>query len=116
MTVDIEKFEPSFIDDEAVRSLARMLKNITDEEGRFDLTDNIKRSKTFDEFTEAVYNALRVANTIKKQKEKAFIYIPNEEELKRIFQFAINKNNLFSLKNVIASYALSFIYRGGEDN
>ncbi|MEM2996209.1 MAG: hypothetical protein QW639_05030 [Candidatus Bathyarchaeia archaeon] len=106
----MSEIEPGFIEDEAIKSLARMLKNITEEEGRFDLTDNIKRSRSLNEFTEAIYNALRVANTIKKQKKGSFVYIPNDRDLEKIFKYAEDIKTLPSLKNVIASYALSFHY------
>jgi CRISPR type I-A-associated protein Csa5 len=102
------KMEASFIEDEAVKSVARMLRDITNVEGRFDLTDNIKRSKNLDEFTDAVYNALRIANSIKKQERGVFIHVPNDKELEKVFAFAKDTKCLSSLKNVVASYALSF--------
>lgn len=106
------ELEITFIENGAVKSLARMLRDITNVEGRFDLTDSIKRSRTIEEFTEAVYNSVRVANTIRKQREGVFVHLPNENELEKVFVYARDPKLLPSLKNTIASYALSFPSRG----
>ncbi|MEM2058008.1 MAG: hypothetical protein QXO76_07165, partial [Thermoproteota archaeon] len=69
-------------DEEYIQNVARMLHSITSTEGRFDLTDNLKRSRNYEEFSDAIYNALRVAQTIQRRGDYA--YIVSENDLKKV--------------------------------
>jgi hypothetical protein len=84
-----------------------MFHSITRTEGRFDLTDNLKRSRNYEEFSDAVYNALRVAQTI--QRRGSYAYIPSDIDLQEILKEAKDKEKLSQLKNTIACLALSYL-------
>ncbi|MEM3573855.1 MAG: hypothetical protein QXJ62_06490 [Nitrososphaeria archaeon] len=91
---------------EHIQNVARMLQSITFSKGRFDLTDNLKRSRNYEEFSDAIYNALRVAQTI--QIRGAYAYIVSENDLKKVLEEAKNKEKFSELKNTIACLALSY--------
>jgi hypothetical protein len=90
-----------------IENIARMLHSITLTEGRFDLTDNLKRSKNYEEFSDAMYSALRVAQTI--QKRGNYVYIPSDKDLQEILIKAKDKEKFVGLRNTIACLALSYL-------
>ncbi len=97
----------------SILNIARMLHSITLTDGRFDLTDNLKRSKNYEEFSDAIYSALRVAQTI--QKRNAYAYIPSDKDLQEVLMEAKNKEKFVELKNTIACLALSYLSSKKEE-
>lgn len=104
------------LNNKSIKAIAAMLNSFTKdkEEGgaglRFDLIDGLQRSTNIEAFSENLFKAIREAKSAIKSGTK--IYFPSEENLKEVLELA--SKDLKFVKNVIASYALSYFVKVEE--
>lgn len=101
------------LNNKSIKAVAAMLNSFTKDrnEGgaglRFDLIDSLQRSTNIEAFSESLFKAIREAKSAIMSGLK--IYFPSEDNLKEVLELA--SKDLRFVKNVIASYALTYFVK-----